>query len=351
MKKINYKYYLGNIEQAYLGYSLDENIRLGAASGGIVSAILINLLKEKKIDGALVCRQKMVSGKIGSKVYIAKTPKEILDSRTSIYFFTPVLTKIQEIKNFPGKLAIVALPCQIKALKQLFNTREFAGKFLFIGLFCGHTSKKELLLKVLEKKKIPEDATRKVIFRKGHWRGKMHIILKNKSEAIFPFQHFSTYQNLFFYCERQCLACTDHCNEAANISCGDVWSLKYKSNPIKHSLILARNKKSRDLLEVMRNKKILNLNRITPKDVFDIQKRSLVFHRHIKARSLIGKLFGYRIKCSGKEEARWNDYPAAFIALLCSRLSESKTGGKLVFALPRQIWSVCLYFFKFLTSF
>lgn len=348
----NLDYYLGNIEQPYLGYAAEGNIRRNAASGGMVSAVLLHLLRKKEIGGALVCRQKKTKGKIDAKVFIAKTPKDILSCQSSIYFYIPILSNLKKIKEFPAKLAVVGLPCQIKTMRNLMkNNPDLESKLFLIGLFCGHVSKKDLLIKILNQKGIEEKEVKKVIFRRGHWRGKMHIFLENQTTIIFPFEHFSTYQNLFFYTEKTCLSCTDQTSKLADISAGDVWSYKFKKNPIKHSLVLARNKKAKKILEKMEQEGRVNLENITQKDVFDIQKRSLIFHRHIKARGIVGKLFGLRINYSKGEIARWNDYLAALMILLNVKLSESRIGAKIIFAVPRKIWFLYLILFKLLTSF
>lgn len=344
-------YYLGNLEQAFVAYSTKEELRHFAASGGMVSSVLLYLLKKGEIDGALVCRQKMVDGKVSAETFIARTADEILSAQGSFYFYIPLLAKIKEIEKFPGKLVVVALPCQISAFKKAFKNKRKLSKIFFVGLFCGHTSKKELLLKVLEKKGIKEENILRVFFRRGHWRGKMHILLNDKSEKIFPFGQFGTYQNLFFYCDRRCLACTNHTSEEADISCGDVWSAKYKSHPIKHSLVIARNNRSFNLLKRMEKEKEIFLQDISQKEVFQIQKRSLILHKHIKARSILGKMLGFSIPYSKKETSRWQDYLAAGIVLFNVKLAETKIGQELIFFIPRQIWLFYLVILKLLTSF
>ena len=52
----NFHEYIGSYQSFYIGYSNDEQIRKNAASGGIISAILIYLLEKKLIDGAVTLR-------------------------------------------------------------------------------------------------------------------------------------------------------------------------------------------------------------------------------------------------------------------------------------------------------
>ncbi len=46
--------FIGHYKKIYTGFSKDPEIRLNAASGGIISTILIWLLEKKMIDGAVV---------------------------------------------------------------------------------------------------------------------------------------------------------------------------------------------------------------------------------------------------------------------------------------------------------
>lgn len=115
----NPRKYMGNFLACYMGYANDEIIRKDAASGAVVSAILINLLENGIIDGALVSKQVMQNGEIGVKTFIAKSKQEILDCRTSIYMDFPLAKSFKKILDFEGKVAVVALPCHFKALDKL----------------------------------------------------------------------------------------------------------------------------------------------------------------------------------------------------------------------------------------
>ena len=48
-EKLNY--YLGDFVGCYYGYSANKDIRNNAASGGLVSTILVDLLEQNKING------------------------------------------------------------------------------------------------------------------------------------------------------------------------------------------------------------------------------------------------------------------------------------------------------------
>jgi len=351
--------YLGEMVNQYIGYSNDFEVRESAASGGIVSEVLIYLLDNNLIDGALVSKLKIQNNKITPEVFVAKTREQILDARTSIYFSYPLLQHIDLVKNFEGQLAIVGLPCQISAIKYICDhDKKLDDKIVFkVGLFCGHASKRKLLESYLQDKNIKESDITKFIFRKGHWRGKTYIYLKNDDVKVYPFQDYSIYQNLYFYSEKFCMHCSDHTAEFSDISIGDVWDHKFKKLNTKHSLLLTRNKHAQELIAEMIKMSKLTLNLISKKDVFIAQKRSLIFHKNVNARSIVGKYIGFDIQSNSHTliKTRLNDLIAALIILTNVKLSTDKRFcqkfDSMIFKLPKPILFCYLVIFKILTNY
>jgi len=349
------EYYLGEFEECRIGYSNDKKIRKGAASGGMISTILINLLESNEVDGALVTETDVKNGKLSYKTFIATTKEEILSAQTSVYYDVPILTKVPEIKNFNGKVAVVGVPCQISNLTLMMkNDPELREKIAFkIGMFCGHISKDSLIKDVLKKKGIKEEDIETFKFRRGHWRGKTFIKMKNGDVIRFPFSEYSTYQNLYFDSADRCLACNDHTSEDADISCGDVWDFKYKRLGIKHNAVIVRNKKAKAVIDNMVENDEVILEKVHPEKIFRAQNRSLISHKHIKAKAVLSKiLLNKEIKYDKKtERARWNDYLAAFFIIVDIKLAESKIGRKIIFLLPRKFWYIYMAATKYLVSF
>ena len=348
-------YYLGELEECYFGYAKQESIKSKAASGGLVTLLSLYLLRERKIDGVVVTSVKTENGQLKAFNYIAKNEKEILAARGSIYMDFNYFNIISEIENFQGKLAIVALPCQIIFLKELMKkNKKLKEKIGYtIGLFCGHLSRPELIHQILKKNKIAIGEIEEFKFRTGHWRGEMKIKYKNKEEKKMDFKKFSVYQNLFFYSAEKCLYCCDHTSEKADISMGDIWSRKMKKNPTKHNAIITRNAFFDEILKQMEEKKLLYLKGVSKKEIFKAQKRSLFFHKHIKARQIVGKVYGYKIVSNPSKNnlARWNDIVASFFIMLNIKISKSSFFSKIIFIIPEKLLLLYLYFIKFFVNF
>ena len=128
------------VGELYAGYACDESVRSSASSGGIVSAVLIHLL-QRGYDGAIVSRITS-DGSIRAVTKVVHTSQEVLDHAGSSYIDTPVLQTVKELckaGSLTGRrYAIVALPCQVRALRLIFRQKpELASVFNpVIGLFC-----------------------------------------------------------------------------------------------------------------------------------------------------------------------------------------------------------------------
>lgn len=333
--------YLGTWDSCYLGYAAERKVREGAASGGLVSALLIYLLEHDAIQGALVSRVRVKDRRIQARPFIARTRKEILQARSSIYIEFPWMQEAQPLlEAFGGDLAVVGLPCQIRILRGIeIKNETLASKAkLHVALACGRSSSKELLLKVLKQKGIREEEVTKIRFREGHWRGETHVWLRDGSEITFPFGDFSLYRNLHFYCEKRCLYCTDPLGEHADLVCGDAWLHQLRTNPIKHSLAISRTPQSTRWLRAMEADGVLVGHMIAPETVFDAQRRGLIPAKRAKqAKARLSSLFGYRMHYEGPWRSRWNDYLVAALILSNYRWSESRHMAPLIFQIPHPL--------------
>ncbi|HPS55477.1 MAG TPA: Coenzyme F420 hydrogenase/dehydrogenase, beta subunit C-terminal domain [Sedimentisphaerales bacterium] len=345
--------YIGQVEHAAMAYSTNAQIRAGAASGGVVTAILIHLLETSQIDAAVVTRIKYGKN-IDCEVILAKTKEEILSARTSKYIDVPVAKEAARlIKEFPGKVAVVTLPCHATVLKKLAQRDpQLAEKIKFIiALFCGHSSQRYLLDAVLEKKGINQEKIVDFAFRRGHWRGQMQGQLNDGSEFAFPFTDFSVYHNLNFFCLGRCLRCHDHTGYDADFCAGDVWLKEMKDDPIKNTAIFVRNPEASKVLDEMVQQEKLISRDIETKTIFRAQKRSFIYHYNVTARSRVGKLYGVKIKDTVKTKVRWNDWLAANIIMINYKLSQGEKTRRWIMKIPRSIIQIYFLFLKFLQNF
>ncbi|MCG8031788.1 MAG: Coenzyme F420 hydrogenase/dehydrogenase, beta subunit C-terminal domain, partial [Candidatus Thiodiazotropha taylori] len=137
---------VGEYRELYHAYATDESNRVNAASGGAGSALLISLLEQDEIDGALVCNTVIEKGKIRAHFSIATSKQEILDAQGSKYVETAFMKEaLPLIRQFHGRVAVVGLPCDITNLTRwIAKDNDISNKVkLKIALVCGHNSRTE----------------------------------------------------------------------------------------------------------------------------------------------------------------------------------------------------------------
>jgi coenzyme F420 hydrogenase subunit beta len=286
--------YIGHFQDIYIGYAKDPGIRLNAASGGIISAILIYLLEKKIIDGAVVLGMSEEEPWL-TKPMIATTREEILQSAQSKYIISSVNEILPEIGRFQGTLAYVGLPGQvqsIRSLQQIGHPFVKSIKYIF-GPFYGNTlhfSSVKSFLRSFGEKDYRQIS--KLYFRYGEWPGNMRVEMKNGKHFELP--KFHANYLIPFHILKNSLLCTDLSNEYTDISGGDAWAPMYEERGKGFSMVISRSQKGQEILGRMVEEGWLQLDRIEENEAvemhshgYDLKKRGTFIR--MKYRSWVGK--------------------------------------------------------------
>ena len=345
--------YIGSFESSWFAYATSEHLRTNAASGGVITALLLNLINKGDVDGALVCGSIIENGRAQPLFFIAQDKEALLSAQGSKYnavdFNRDALPLIREFK---GRLAVVALPCDTTNLHRVCENDPCLNDkvAVVITLFCGHNSRHELTDMVVDQLAPAGASLTGFRYRQGHWRGSLTAEFDSGERIEKPFSTFSDYQNLFFYCQQKCHHCIDHTGFNGDISIGDIWSRRMKSNPIKHNAIIVRNSTGSKIFAEAINAVVLTAFPETIAAVCEGQARSLPFHYNISARAKAGSFLRIKIKDSVHERVRWNHFLVALIALFNEKLSRSPGGQRIIRFMPRFILKMVLYVMKGLES-
>ena len=343
--------YTGGVRSAYVVHAADREIAENAASGGFCTALLAGMLRRGEIDGALVAVMDWSGDDPPSaRGVIVRDRAGLIAAQGSIYFDFPLLSAevMRQIREFPGRLAVVALPCQAAALKRMCEREpDLAEKIvLVVGLFCGHATRRELLLRVLDKKGMKPGGIANFRFRCGHWRGRTRVRLADGGERDWPTSYYNLYQNLYVFCAKRCLACVDHFAEAADLSCGDIWRLKYRNAPAKPSMVAVRTVRGERALNAAVAAGELTAEAQTERELFLSNSRSAIFHKAVAARKKVFSRYGFDMALpAGAAKPRWNELLAARIVARYWAAPEK------ALATSRRRLKFWLYVFKALTSF
>ncbi len=217
---------IGRVLEASVARANDPAIRSKATDGGVVTALLIHLMKTGRIDGAIVTRQ---SGPFQREPFLALNEKEILDAagfffdtshgikRYSDYYMT--FSQIREfgplIKQGLQRVAFVGTPCQIQAVRrmQTLNIIPADSIRFCLGLFCSGN----FTFGKIEQEKI-------AALGGFHWDDVERINIKD--DLIITLKNGETQQivldELEFMKRFACYFCPDYAAEFADISFGGI---------------------------------------------------------------------------------------------------------------------------------
>jgi coenzyme F420 hydrogenase subunit beta len=288
---------LGNYQNCYAGHSTDHDIRYNSASGGLITQLLIFALEEGIIDGALVTR-KNIGNPLEPEPFIARSKEEIIEASKSKYCPVPANIALREILESKDgeKFAVVGLPCHIHGIRkaELINNRLKERIVLHVGIFCVYTINFRGTEFLLQRLKIERNNIKKVDYRGEGWPGGMSIELKDGGKIFIPKSKY--YDGRFgSFIPIQCLLCSDHACELADISLGDAWLPEFADDKAGKSIIISRSKVAEEILQSMASRRIIELNEIDSGKVAQSQGMFRFKRNRLRARIFFFKLFGKKI--------------------------------------------------------
>lgn len=320
--------YLGTHVACRKGYASDETIRENAASGGMVTALLIHLLRTGQIDGAWVTRTQVTDGKLGYHTWIATTEEELRSASSSVYMNIPLLKHVDLVRQFEGRVAVVMTPCMLSGLTRLMEKDQALREkiVLKLGLYCsGNHSEKATLLS-LEQSKVSLEGAKRLYYRRGHWRGLSSVLYEDGSEKTFSYtKTICAYKNAYFFEKGSCMTCQDHFALAADISFGDIWLKEMKGEPIKHTSCVIRNERAWAMYRQAVAAGAITDSHISDRDMVRSQKRALVFkYTCAPAKLAYLKKQGKQAALTADDKCRWNHRLAFYLARKNKAYSEEK---------------------------
>ncbi len=245
----------GRVEEVHVGYAANEDMRAGGAGGGVVTAMLYDVLRHGDVDGCIVTRMRPDKPWLGEP-FIARTVDDLLRSQGSRYTIIPFNAILQQVLDGNERYALAALPCHLHGLRFAFEEIPALRERLpyVVGLFCGGALETFVVPELLETKGIGREEISDFQFRGGEWPGKMRAIMRNGSIRDL---HYSNYKdgayNYFIglYLPNRCQTCIDGSGLFSDVSISDAWTRDEEGNYkfAYHSRILVRNAKGKAMLE------------------------------------------------------------------------------------------------------
>jgi coenzyme F420 hydrogenase subunit beta len=296
--------FIGHYRKIRTGYSTDPGIRLNAASGGVLSAVLIWLLEKKMIDGAVVLGMSEDEPWL-AKPYIAMTKEAVLNAAQSKYIIAPVNEILPEMGRFEGALAYVGLPGQVQSIRLLQQANHPSVRNIryIFGPFYGNTLHFSSVKSFLRSFGVKDHTQiRKLYFRYGEWPGKMRVELNDG--RTFELPKFHANYLIPFHIMKNSLLCTDLSNEYTDISGGDAWAPVYEERGKGYSIVISRSEAGEQIISQMLSEGLLDLRPVSEQEAvemhshgYDLKKRGTFIR--MQYRNWLGKPnpdYGYRLR-------------------------------------------------------
>ena len=185
-----------NYINVYKCRSKIEGIEKYVQDGGTVTTILVHLLRNKIVDAVVVV--KLDKG-YTPKPIITNDVNEVFQAGKSKYTYTSPLSLAKKIQEF-NKVAIVGLPCHIRAVSKASEIRD---KVIKIALICGHNFVKQMYSDLAKEYNFKLDDIEKAAIKGRNLR----IILKTGNIIEKPLKELEKY---VLNCCKQCPELISH---------------------------------------------------------------------------------------------------------------------------------------------
>lgn len=131
----------GRYRKIVAGHVASGDFRDRGTSGGMTSWMLFELLSRGHVDGVIhvASTHGELPGPL-SRYTISRTIDELLAGRKSRYHVQTLAEVMGEVRERPGRYAIVGVPCFVKAIRLLADADDvLRGRLVFtVSLVCGH---------------------------------------------------------------------------------------------------------------------------------------------------------------------------------------------------------------------
>lgn len=215
----------GVVRSVHLSQSTTTSRNMAASSGGLIKELLRHLLSTNQIDGVIALDH--IDGiEFGAR--LVQTPDDVDTLPGSIYHNLKQTSALELLRDTPGRLAIVAIPCQLEGLYAWVKkcAPELRSKIsLSIGLLCGWQYSHHSIQAMGEYLGYNPDEIADISYRGGGPVGKLTVTTRDGQQFTASRRVDFGYQVAFdrHFNTSRCHVCINHSNFLADIVVGDAW--------------------------------------------------------------------------------------------------------------------------------
>ncbi|VGO12148.1 hypothetical protein PDESU_00699 [Pontiella desulfatans] len=278
--------HLGHYESIYTGHVTEGDYRSRGSSGGVVSWILAELLKQGLVDGVIHVKAGPSPTDRLFEYTISTSVEEVLAGAKSKYYPIEMSRVMDEIRTREGRFVFVGIPCFIKAARNLACLDPEINKRIryYVGLVCGHLKSKAFADCVAWQAGIEPGKLESVDFRVKLPAGRVSEygikVCGDGVEKTAPVaSYYGTDWGLGFFKYSACEYCDDVFAETADVAVGDAWLAKYMDDPLGNSVVISRTGDLDNLIQIALKETRLNFVECSVEDAVESQSGGLRHRR------------------------------------------------------------------------
>jgi coenzyme F420-reducing hydrogenase beta subunit len=262
---------LGRFVSAYVGHVAEAGFRTRGSSGGMVSWMASELLRQGRIDAVAHVHASEPADPGGRffRYRISRSEEEIRAGAGSRYYPVELSGVLDAILAEPGRYAIVGIPCFIKAVQLLRREQPVFRERIrhTLGLFCGHMKSARFVESLAWQMGVRIHDVLQVEFRckqpdrPASWYT-ARLTLRDGSTVSKDWWNLADGDwGAGFFMDAACNYCDDVMAETADVSFGDAWAEPYASDWQGTNIVVIRSPAIAELVAQAIGNGRLNLDR------------------------------------------------------------------------------------------
>ncbi len=247
----------GPIAALARGWAADPAVRHHGAAGGVLSALALYLIERDGVDAVLHVRAALPDRPLESVAQISRTREEVLAGAQSRYGPAAPLVHVHRLLADGARLAVVAKPCDISAVRALQrrDARARAQIAALLTSYCGGVPSLRMAERIVRSHGVEPGEVALFQYRGDGWPGPLRT--RTRDGRVFDVDYDTAWYDSTvpweYDMQFRCKICPDAVGEVADVSCPDGWVLE-NGRPIHaeaegRNIIIARTGNGRALVE------------------------------------------------------------------------------------------------------
>ncbi len=283
---------IGYYRGTYAGHVKAGTYRRDGSSGGMGTWILAELFRRGLIDGVVHVREATEPDEAGPlfRFTVSRSMQEIRRGAKSRYYPVEMSRVLEQVRELPGRYAVVGLPCFIKAVRLLAKQDPLIAQRVryCVSLVCGHLKSAYYadmlgwqcgvcpgeILSIDFRHKLPR---RRASAYGVAVRGRKRSETRPKVRPVADLYGSNWGYGFFKY--TACDYCDDVFGETADVSIGDAWLPGYVNDSKGSNVVVTRCRELREIIESARSSGELQLDDLDAADVARSQDGGLRHRR------------------------------------------------------------------------